>query len=97
VDRGTTTLHDQQVSSPFGLSLAGLSRTTLSGLNVFFNFRSPAPTVVPLVLLLIAYPFGKFLAFTLPITTYRIPIPTLPAFISSLPPHPSTLAPLSSH
>nr|GAT56178.1 predicted protein [Mycena chlorophos] len=42
-----------------------------SALNVFFNFRSPAPAVVPLALLLIAYPIGKFLAFTLPITTYR--------------------------
>jgi hypothetical protein len=42
-----------------------------SSLNVFFNFRSPAPYVVPLALLLIAYPFGKFLAYILPITTYR--------------------------
>ncbi|KAJ6521329.1 OPT oligopeptide transporter [Mycena capillaripes] len=45
--------------------------TISSSLNVFFNFRSPAPSVVPLALLLIAYPFGKFLAFVLPITTYR--------------------------
>lgn len=63
-----------------------------SALNVFFNFRYPAPAVVPLALLLIAYPFGKFLAFTLPITTYRIPIPSLPTYIlrtsstSSFPP-----------
>ncbi|KAJ7772001.1 OPT oligopeptide transporter protein-domain-containing protein [Mycena maculata] len=42
-----------------------------SALNVFFNFRQPAPSVVPLALLLVAYPFGKFLAFILPITTYR--------------------------
>jgi OPT family oligopeptide transporter len=56
-------------------------------LNVFFNFRSPAPTVVPLVLLLISYPMGKFLAFSLPIATYRVPIPNLPpAYIpASLP------------
>lgn len=47
-------------------------------MNVFFNFRSPAPNVVPLALLLISYPMGKFLAFTLPITTYRIPLPRLP-------------------
>ena len=46
-----------------------------SAMNVFFNFRQPAPTVVPLVLLLISYPIGKFLAFTLPITTYRIQLP----------------------
>ncbi|KAK7472357.1 hypothetical protein VKT23_000474 [Stygiomarasmius scandens] len=50
-------------------------------LNVFFNFRSPAPSVVPLALLLISYPFGKFLSFTLPITTYRLPLPHLPAFL----------------
>jgi OPT family oligopeptide transporter len=44
-----------------------------SGMNVFFNLRDPGPTVVPLVLLLISYPFGKLLAFLLPITTYRLP------------------------
>jgi len=47
-------------------------------MNVFFNFRAPAPSVVPLALLLISYPVGKFLAFTLPITTYRIPLPHIP-------------------
>ncbi|KAJ7287057.1 oligopeptide transporter [Mycena rebaudengoi] len=46
--------------------------TISSSVNVFFNFRQPAPSVIPLALLLIAYPFGKFLAFVLPITTYRI-------------------------
>lgn len=56
-----------------------------TSMNVFFNFRAPAPTVIPLALLLIAYPFGKFLAFTLPITTYRIPIPAiLPISVSKL-------------
>ncbi|KII95597.1 hypothetical protein PLICRDRAFT_98128 [Plicaturopsis crispa FD-325 SS-3] len=44
-----------------------------SAMNVFFNFRQPAPSIVPLALLLISYPFGKFLAFTLPITTFRLP------------------------
>jgi OPT family oligopeptide transporter len=44
-------------------------------LNVFFNFRQPGPQVAPLVLLLISYPIGKLLAYTLPITTYRIPLP----------------------
>lgn len=52
---------------------------TTSALNVFFNFRYPAPTVVPLVLLLISYPFGKFLAIVLPETKYSIPLPRLPA------------------
>ncbi|KAJ2911762.1 hypothetical protein MD484_g8659, partial [Candolleomyces efflorescens] len=51
---------------------------TSSAFNVFFNFRSPAPSIVPLVLLLLSYPVGKFLAFTLPITTYRIPLPYVP-------------------
>jgi OPT family oligopeptide transporter len=52
-----------------GLFLCLLS----GGMNMFFNFRYPAPALLPLTLLLIAYPFGKFLAFTLPITTYRLP------------------------
>ncbi|KAF8130488.1 hypothetical protein K438DRAFT_1419790, partial [Mycena galopus ATCC 62051] len=30
--------------------------TISSSLNVFFNFRQPAPAVVPLALLLITYP-----------------------------------------
>lgn len=48
-----------------------------SALNVFFNFRSPAPTVVPLVLLLLSHPFGRLLAFILPNATYRLPLPSL--------------------
>ncbi|KAJ8592476.1 OPT superfamily oligopeptide transporter [Rhizopogon salebrosus TDB-379] len=46
---------------------------TASAMNVFFNFRQPAPSVSPLALLLICYPIGKFFAFVLPITTYRLP------------------------
>lgn len=42
-------------------------------LNVFFNFRQPAPSVSPLALLIISYPIGKFFAFVLPINTYRLP------------------------
>jgi OPT family oligopeptide transporter len=56
-----------------------LTNTRYSALNVFLNFRYPAPAVTPLVLLLLAYPIGKFLAFTLPITTYRIPLPYIPS------------------
>ncbi|KAI0314622.1 OPT oligopeptide transporter protein-domain-containing protein [Amylostereum chailletii] len=44
-----------------------------SSLNVFFNFRSPAPTVVPLLMLVVAHPCGKLAAMTLPITVYRLP------------------------
>ncbi|KDQ50890.1 hypothetical protein JAAARDRAFT_141157 [Jaapia argillacea MUCL 33604] len=51
-------------------------------MNVFFNFRSPAPMVVPLVLLLVSYPIGKFLAFSLPIRTYRVPFYPTPLEIS---------------
>ena len=43
------------------------------------------------MLLLISYPFGKFLAFTLPITVYRIPLPHLPRFF--LPVHQPSFAP----
>ena len=72
-------------------SLENDSDNSRSALNVFFNFRNPAPTVVPLVLLLISYPFGKFLAFTLPITTYRIPLPNLPR--AMFPVHQPSFAP----
>jgi OPT family small oligopeptide transporter len=72
--------------------LIGLFLCMIGGaLNVFFNFRSPAPSIVPLTLLLISYPMGKFLAFILPITTYRFSLPSLPSsilsssFCSSLP------------
>ncbi|EIW80549.1 oligopeptide transporter [Coniophora puteana RWD-64-598 SS2] len=52
----------------------GLLLCMLGGaLNVFFNFRQPAPSVSPLALLLVCYPIGKLLAFILPITTYRLP------------------------
>ncbi|KAH7098305.1 OPT-domain-containing protein [Auriculariales sp. MPI-PUGE-AT-0066] len=41
--------------------------------NVFFNFRQPAPSVIPLVLLLISFPIGKFVAYIMPIRTFRLP------------------------
>ncbi|KAF9523850.1 oligopeptide transporter [Crepidotus variabilis] len=47
-------------------------------LNVFFNLRSPAPSVVPLALLLVSYPCGKFLAYIMPIRTFRLSLPNLP-------------------
>lgn len=79
-----TPLYDKQVCH-FLVSKIFAYFEHQSGLNVFFNFRSPAPTVVPLALLLISYPFGKFLAFTLPITTYRIPLPHLPSSVVPIP------------
>ena len=42
-------------------------------MNVFFYFRQPAPSVSPLLLLIISYPVGKLFAFVLPIHTYRLP------------------------
>jgi len=42
-------------------------------LNVYYTFRSPAPSVAPLTLVLIAYPIGKFFAFVIPAKTYRLP------------------------
>lgn len=46
-----------------------------SSLNMFFNFRYPAPYIAPIVILLIAYPCGKFLAFTLPMRSFVISLP----------------------
>ena len=40
---------------------------------MFFNFRAPAPIISTNVITLSAHPLGKFLAFTLPITAYRLP------------------------
>jgi OPT family oligopeptide transporter len=52
----------------------GLGLCLLGGaMNMFFNFRYPSPSIVPMTLLLISYPIGKFCAYTLPITTYRLP------------------------
>ena len=48
-----------------------------SAMNVFFNFRQPAPQVVPLVLVLVSYPVGKLAAYTLPIKRFRWSFPTL--------------------
>ncbi|CUA75850.1 Sexual differentiation process protein isp4 [Schizosaccharomyces pombe 972h-] [Rhizoctonia solani] len=44
-----------------------------AGANTFFNFRYPAPTLVPLIMLLVSYPTGKFFAFILPIYDYQLP------------------------
>jgi len=44
-----------------------------SCLNTFFNFRYPAPSLTPYVVLIIAYPLGKALAYTLPTRTWVLP------------------------
>jgi hypothetical protein len=59
-------------------------------MNVFFNFRQPAPIIVSMVVLLLSYPLGKLFAFVLPITTYRLPdrLPLLGGYTFSLNPGP---------
>lgn len=52
-----------------GLTLCSLS----AGLNTFFSFRFPAPSIAPLVLILISHPFGKFAAFILPTSVFHFP------------------------
>ena len=52
-----------------GLTLVCIS----ASLNTFLNFRYPAPLFLPSLVLLIAYPFGKALAFVLPIRTWVLP------------------------
>jgi len=44
-----------------------------SCLNTFFHFRYPAPSLTPPLVLLIAYPLGKALAYTLPTRTWVLP------------------------
>lgn len=58
---------------PLSSSLLLTHHLLPSAANVFFNFRQPAPTIVPSVLLLLAHPIGKFMAFTMPIKSYRTP------------------------
>jgi OPT family oligopeptide transporter len=41
--------------------------------NTFFNFRYPAPWLMPSLILLIAYPLGKAFALFLPIRTWVLP------------------------
>jgi hypothetical protein len=48
-----------------------------TALNIFFNFRSPAPIVVPIVLLLIAHPLGKFLSRPSRLRFLRLPASSL--------------------
>lgn len=45
----------------------------ITAVNVFFYFRYPAPFVTPILVQIVSYPCGKFLAYTLPATTVRLP------------------------
>jgi len=44
-----------------------------SCLNTFFQFRYPAPILTPSIVLIIAYPLGKALAYALPTRTWVLP------------------------
>ncbi|THH21063.1 hypothetical protein EUX98_g8459 [Antrodiella citrinella] len=66
---------------------------TTAAANVFFVFRQPAPSILPSMLLLIAHPIGKFLAFSLPITPYRTPAIRLPFTSRMLGPYQFSLNP----
>lgn len=41
--------------------------------NMFFYMRQPAPTISTTLIVLACHPLGKFLAYWLPIRTYRLP------------------------
>ena len=58
----------------FRMWFLGLTLVCISAsLNTFFYFRYPAPFFVPSIVLLVAYPLGKALAFILPIRTWDLP------------------------
>jgi hypothetical protein len=61
-------------TTTFRMWLLGLT-LCLAGatLNIFFNFRYPAPYILPSVILLLAYPLGKALAYLLPIRKWVLP------------------------
>ncbi|KAI0728567.1 OPT-domain-containing protein [Fomitopsis betulina] len=41
--------------------------------NIFFYMRQPAPSITSTLLVILAHPLGKLLAYWLPITTHRLP------------------------
>ncbi|ORY88573.1 OPT oligopeptide transporter [Leucosporidium creatinivorum] len=45
----------------------------VTALNVFFYFRYPSPFITPILVQVLAYPCGKFLAYLLPATEWRLP------------------------
>ncbi|KAI5985970.1 OPT oligopeptide transporter protein-domain-containing protein [Pisolithus albus] len=53
--------------------IIGLLCTVGGSMNLFFNFRQPAPNISPLAVVIISFPLGKLFAFALPISTYRVP------------------------
>lgn len=64
---------DMPVSTIRAWFLAFVLSTIAGGANMVLNMRLPAPTLVPLIMLLVAYPCGKFMAAVLPIRTWTLP------------------------
>ncbi|KZO94991.1 oligopeptide transporter [Calocera viscosa TUFC12733] len=58
----------------FRLWTMGLGMVIVSAaLNTFFNFRYPSPYISPSLLLLLSYPIGKIMSYTLPMRTFQTP------------------------
>lgn len=53
--------------------LAFLLSTLAGAVNMILTLRYPAPTLTPIVMQLVTYPCGKFLAAVLPIRTFTLP------------------------
>ncbi|TIB67791.1 hypothetical protein E3Q24_04023 [Wallemia mellicola] len=53
--------------------IGGIFCAIAAAVNTVFNFRLPAPTITPIVIQLITYPAGKFLAYILPMDLYTMP------------------------
>lgn len=64
---------DMPVCTIRAFFLAFILSTVAGGVNMLLNMRLPAPTLVPLVMLLVAYPCGKLMAAVLPIRTWTLP------------------------
>ena len=61
-------------TTTFRMWFLGLTLVLIGAcLNLFFSFRYPAPQIVPSVVLLIAYPLGKTLAYVLPARKWVLP------------------------
>ena len=53
--------------------LATLIPVVVGAINLYFTLRYPAPTLSPLIVIVIAYPIGKIMAITLPTRVFQFP------------------------
>ena len=64
----------QMPAMTFRMWFLGLTLVLVgAGLNLFFSFRYPAPSIMPSIVLLIAYPLGKTLSYILPTRNWVLP------------------------